>query len=120
MKVNFNHEFVNAYGQKITIAGTKNVATLATCAFSSLMHPTQAAFDKMRGEEKRKRHDLAIRIKNFGNDVVLTAEDKGLIEEAIGDMYGMEIVGQTDALLHGKPLPDYAKPKEAETTAKAE
>lgn len=105
MKVNFKHEFKDENGKDIK-HGVAPKAVFGALAVQALLN---AKRDEAQGEpgaqEKRHRYDLAVRIKNFGNDVLLSLEDVTLLSGVMGQAYHTLIAGPALFLLEGKPIP---------------
>lgn len=110
---NLDHQFVSMSGKTITEAGSNGIpATLQSVCTFALMHPSEAEFKKLNGQEKKHRHDLAVRIKNFGSGTQLTDTDVAILKHAIGADYAMEVVAQSWAIFDCEALPEYARPIE--------
>lgn len=71
--------------------GSDEIATLKDIAFDALLSIMEG--DRSSGEEKFRRYELAMKIKNE-KDVDLPIEDVALIKKLIGSMYSPLVVGQ--------------------------
>jgi len=75
--------------------------TLRTAAMSSLV-ATLEDEKGLSGEEKLKRFELAMKIKNHPDPIEVTSEDTSLIKKMIARVYTTLIVGQAWQMLEGK------------------
>ena len=90
----------NVLGQDIMIDGP--VATLGAVSVNALVATYQDE-QRLSGEDKVKRWELAMRIKKLPSGAAdLTAEEVALIKSLIAKAYGPIIVGQAWAMLEGK------------------
>lgn len=106
MKINFDHEFMDEENKPVVFSsGDKNPLTFKTAAVKSLLYPP-AKVD-VSPQEKVKRHDLAVRIANFGSDAIINEEDKILIMTAVGQVFIPVVVGAAFAILDGKEVPKF-------------
>lgn len=58
--------------------------------------------EKLSGEDKLKRYELALKIKNSSEPATLSAEEVTLIKKLISKAYGTIIVGQAWTMLEGQ------------------
>jgi hypothetical protein len=108
MQVKFSHEFCDHHGKKITLNGNREQdATLKDIALDALMYPSDKEFGDLDGPEKVKRHDLGVKIMNFGDATEITIEEAALLKRIIGSRYTTVVVAQAYAILEGKEPPKY-------------
>lgn len=108
MKVNFEHVFTDHHGKEVKMQRDGAPATMKDIAVDGLMYPSDTEMGKMNGQQKVKRHDLAVKIMNFGNQAEIIAEDVVMLKEIIGARYIPAVVAQAFALLDGSELPKYS------------
>lgn len=120
MKVNFKHEFKDENGKDIK-HGVAPKAIFGALAVQALLN---AKKDETQGEpgakEKRHRYDLAVRIKNFGSEALLSKEDVELLSGVMGQAYHTLIAGPALFLLEGKEIPQMIQVQEPAHEAEAE
>lgn len=105
MKVKFSHVFIDHNGKKL---GTESdPLTMKSVCVECLMYPSQAEFNNLSGQEKVKRHDLAVKILNNSDNAELVTEECTLLKKIIGERQIPAIVAQSYALIDGKDLPKY-------------
>jgi hypothetical protein len=80
--------------------GDKN-ATLRKVAIEALVASYQDE-STLSGEEKLKRFELAMKVKNTPTPIDLTVEEVGTIKKLIGKAFGVLVVGQVWNMLEGK------------------
>ncbi len=91
----------NVMGQDIMIEG--DVMTLGSVSINALLLQYKGE-DNLPGEEKLRRWELAVKIKNGPDPVELTVENVSLIKNLIGKSYGPLICGQAWKLLDQRNL----------------
>ena len=97
MKILFNQEIMGLDDKAIKDE-TQNVFTLKKAVLTALV----SNFEDERtlsGEEKLKRWELALKIKNASDPVSLTVEDVAEIKKLVGKLYGTLVVGQAYKML---------------------
>ena len=110
MKIKFSHEFTDHNGRPIKMSQeSEKAASMKEISIDCLMYPTPKEANELNGTEKCKRHDLAVKILNFGDEAIVTNEDCVMLKKLIGDRYIPTIVAQAYALLEQKELPVYNK-----------
>jgi hypothetical protein len=77
-------------------------ATVGKMTIEALM-ATYKDEENLSGEDKLKRWQLAVRVKNSSatGTIQMTAEEVSLVKKLIGKAYGIMIVGQVWELLEG-------------------
>jgi len=105
MKIDFNQELKNIEGATLTRTrqdGDKIVqlpATLKWAAVEALL--AVGATDKLSGEEKGRRYDLALKVQESHGPIELPVEDVSLIKTLCDEHFAPLIVGQTRKMLNG-------------------
>ena len=94
MQINFQEQLVSFTGEGLKEGD--QVITLGLIACNALMNSTE---EKMQGDEKVRRFDLATVIYASTEAVDMKVEDVALIKKLIGEMYGPVIVGPTWKML---------------------
>lgn len=87
----------------ITVITTDDSLTLKKICVDALLMNSQD--EKISGEDKAKRYQLAMKIHGAKKDVDLESGDITTIKEIIGKNYGPIVVGQTHLMLENKKLP---------------
>ena len=105
MKVKLNTELKDFEGNAVifSMATTEKEAVNATLG-RMMIESLLATFrdeENLSGDEKLKRWQLAIKIKNADVMVELTVEEVALVKKLIGKAYSTLIVGQVWELLEG-------------------
>ena len=105
MKVKLNTELKDFEGKALifTAATAEKEAVNATLG-KMMIESLLATFkdeENLSGDEKLKRWQLAIKIKNADVMVELTVEEVALVKKLVGKAYGTIIVGQVWELLEG-------------------
>lgn len=115
MKVKFSHIFVDHNANVVSLNGNvENPCTLRAISVDALMYPNEEEVKLgLAGQEKVRRHDLAVKIMNFGDEAILDENDCKILKETIGRRYIPCVVAQSYALLDGKDLPSYLGEKNA-------
>ena len=103
MKIKFSHEMHDLNGKPISMEpnGSK-AATVKELCVQGLLMVTQLEQAKMNKAEAIKRRDLAVKIKNFGDEAEMTAEDCEFIKQCIGPKYIPLVVAECCDILDGK------------------
>lgn len=100
MQFNLGQAFVDIEGK--TIVDEQGVPfTIGSAAINSLL----ASFDdekNLSGEDKLKRWELAMSIKNGSIPMEITVEDASLLKKLIAKAYSTMVVGQAWKMLEGK------------------
>ena len=78
-----------------------NVATLRSIAIEGLLAVFQDE-SGLTGDEKLKRWELAMKVKNAVEPAEFTVEEVGLMKKLIGKAFSAIIVGQAWKMLEGK------------------
>lgn len=105
MKIDFGQELKTIEGSTLMRnrqEGDKIVqlpATLKWAAVEALL--AAGAVDKLSGEEKGKRYDLALKVQESNGPLDLGVEDVSLIKKLCDEHFAPLIVGQTRKLLDG-------------------
>ena len=97
MKIDFNVKFKTFDGQDIIMRDKP--ATLKDISVESLMSLLEEE-KNLSGEEKLKRYELALKIKD-GGIIDISVEDIALVKKLIGKMFTPLIVGQAWKNLEG-------------------
>jgi hypothetical protein len=105
MKIDFNQELKTIEGS--TLMRTKQegntitqlAATLKWAAVEALL--ASGGVDKLSGEEKARRYDLAVSIQQSDQALDLGVEDVSFIKKLCDEHFAPLIVGQTRKLLDG-------------------
>ena len=100
MQVLMGKIFTDLDGKEIPSQNGKP-ATLGGVSVDALLATFQDE-QNLSGEEKLKRWELAVKIKNGVDPVELSVEEIALIKKLIGKAYGPLISGQAWQMLEGK------------------
>lgn len=98
MKINFKQKIKNFDDTDAVDESGKQV-TLDVVCINALMSNNPE--ERVSGDEKLKRYDLALKIKN-SNELNLSSEDITLLKKLIGNVYSTLIVGQSYKMLEGE------------------
>jgi len=98
MVVEFDVELHSLDGSVLQDSATQKI-TLKNISVNALLTP---ADEKLAGEEKLKRYNLAQKIYASTAGIDMTTEEIALVKKLIGEIYPPLIVGQTWAMLEGK------------------
>jgi len=96
MQVLFGQVFTDEKDKEILVE--KNPFTLRDATKQALLSIFQDE-QGLTGDEKVKRYDLYLKVKDTVDPAELTAEDISLIKKLIGKAYGVLIVGQAFKML---------------------
>ena len=108
MKINFNHIFKDENGNNVVLnQADKKPLSFKEAAKLALLYPPTSK--TVSASEKIKRHDLAVRIYNFPESVILNEQEKPLLIEALGDVFIPIVVGAANAIMEGKEPPTFNK-----------
>lgn len=99
MKVLLGKVLVDLDGKEIP--SESGPATLCGVAVNALLAVFQDE-QNLTGEEKLKRWELAVKVKNLPDPAELSADEVVLIKKLIGKAYAPIIVGQAWQMLEGK------------------
>lgn len=102
--INFKHKFIDENGKNVILnQGNTEPLDFRTAARLALLYPPIKK--EMTASEKIKRHDLAVRITNFPDSVILNEDEKIILIEAMGDAFIPVVVGAANAIINGKEPP---------------
>jgi hypothetical protein len=106
MKIDFSQELKTIEGG--TLMRPKQIdkevrqipATLKWAAVEALL--ASGGVDKLSGEEKGRRYELALKVQEAKEAIDLSVDDVSFIKKLCDDHFAPLIVGQTRRLLDGK------------------
>lgn len=98
MKIDFNIELKNMDGE--VLRDGDKVLTLGAASINALMS-TYPDEKNVSGEDKLKRYDLSLRIKNSDISSDYKSEEITLIKKLIGKAFTPLVVGQAYKILEG-------------------
>jgi hypothetical protein len=101
MQVNFDQKLLNLDGTEVVNPNDKEPTLLRGIAVTALL----AQFEDERslsGEDKLKRWELALKIKNGEDPIELSVEEISLVKKLIGKGFVVLVVGQAWKMLEGK------------------
>lgn len=98
MKIDFSKEFKNLNNETLK-SGETNVTLKSICTEALLNSSVE---EKITGEEKAKRYNLALEIFASKQKIVeISIEDVAVIKKLVGDFYSPLVVGQAYKFLEG-------------------
>lgn len=107
MKVKFSHVFKDDKGKDIK-HGASDKAVFGDLAVAALFHAKREGQEgEPGGAEKKQRWDLAVKVKNFGDQAELSKEDVELLKAVMAQAYHTLIAAPALYMLEGKECPQF-------------
>jgi hypothetical protein len=96
MEILFNQAIVDLDGKELL--DNQQIVNLRKVAINALIAPTKESRE-LSGEEKLRRWELALRVKDAPDPVVLSPEETTLIRKCIASAYATLVSGQAWKML---------------------
>lgn len=101
MKIKLDQTLKDVRGEVIREPDSEDALTLGTVCVRSLMGNYQDEIRTLKGEEKVRRYDLAMRLRGC-DEIELPSEDVALIKDLIAKAFPTLVCGQAWHMIEGK------------------